>query len=377
VVLLGPSWLPAAILLGGLALAVSQNVWMRPLGLVDTRWVVASLTGVCFLALLTPNAWFAAFLLVSALSVPVSIAALRTYRLKEVGAPTYGVIALLQLGVWLVAISLLTQSIRGWVEPFLALLIAAAVYVNVHGFLQVYFGIGVARRIAYGPSLEILNEPQGCLHTVWRPACLNAMLLPVTLALALHRSPAVSACSLAAALTMCWHLYVTKTTTALLGMIAGVGALLFALHVHPLVFTVAFPLALVAYPSLRGGIVKDARWEIWALLWSRVKADRFIGRGMGAWAGAEVRGTVESERVWLWAHSEWLEALYDCGPLPVLIALGFLADATWTVWQGVSTMQAGVFGSLIALAVVSAGYMPFRTWPLNVVGIGVLAAWLA
>jgi len=374
--LLGPSWLPAAILLFGLALTVTTQIGMWPLGFVETRWVVASLSGVCLLSLLAPNCWFAAFLLTSALSIPVSLAAFPRL-LKEIGAPTYGVIVLVQMAAWIAGLSLVTVSIRGWVEPFLAVLIACAVYTNVLGFLQVHCGIGLAHRIAYGPIGEPITEAVGVLHTVWRPACINAMLIPVTLALAINRPIPISVLYVAAALTMFWHLYVTSTTTALLGTVAGVGAWLFASHVHPIVYTVAFPLALVAYPHLRSGTVKDPRWEIWALLWSRVKADRFIGRGIGAWSGAEVRGTVESERVWLWAHSEWLEALYDCGPLPVLIALGFLCDATWTVWQGVSTLQAGVFGSLIALAVVSAGYMPFRTWPLNLVGVGLLAAWLA
>ena len=375
--LLGPSWLPAAILVFGLALTVTTQIGMWPLGFVETRWVVASLSGICLLSLLAPNGWFAAFLLTSALSIPVSLAALQSRKLKEIGAPTYGVIVLLQMGVWIAGLSLVTVSIRGWVEPFLAVLIACAVYTNVLGFLQVHCGIGLAHRVAYGPIGEPITEPVGVLHTVWRPACINAMLIPVTCALALHRHPAITGLYLIAILTMVWQVSECRTTTALLGTVAGVGAWLFASHVHPLVYTVFFPLALVAYPSLRSGIVKDPRWEIWSLLWSRVQADHFIGRGMGAWSGAEVRGTVESERVWLWAHSEWLEALYDCGPLPVLIALGFLADATWTVWQGVSTLQAGVFGGLIALAVVSAGYMPFRTWPLNLVGIGVLAAWLA
>jgi hypothetical protein len=376
-VLLGPSWLPAVILLFGLALSVTQQVWLRPLGLVDTRWVLASLIGVTFLSLLAPTVWFAAFLLTSALSVPVSLVAFNRRWVKEIGTPVYGVIALLQLAVWLVVLSLITRSIQGWVEPFLALLILAAVYTNVLGALQIYCGIGVAFRIDYGPIGEPVNEPLGCLHTVWRPACINAMLLPVALALALHRPPVVSGLYLLAAVTMLWHLYVTSTTTAVLGTITGAVATALALHVPVLPVLVLSPLCLVAYPSIRKGIVQDPRWEIWSLLWSRVKADRFLGRGMGAWAGASVRGTVESERVWLWAHSEWLESLYDCGPLPVLIALGFLAEATWTAWQGVSALQAGVFGGLIALAVVSAGYMPFRTWPLNCVGIGLLAAWLA
>jgi hypothetical protein len=361
----------------GLVLSVTQQVWLKPLGLVDTRWVVASLCGVCFLSLLAPNVWFAAFLLASALSVPLSLVAFHKRILKEVGAPTYGVIALLQVGVWIAATTLVSHAIQGWVEPFLAVLIACAVYTNVLGFLQVYCGIGRAKRIAYGPIGEPLNEPLGCLHTVWRPACLNAMLIPVALALAIDRPIPISSLYVAAAITMFWHLYATNTTTALIATVAGLGACILSLHYY-LILPVFSPLALVAYPSIRSGMTKDPRWEVWSILWSRVKADHFIGRGMGAWAGADVRGTVESERIWLWAHSEWLEALYDCGPVPVLIALGFVCDATWkAVVGGVSTLQAGVFGGLIALAVVSAGYMPFRTWPLNLVGIGLLAAWLA
>ena len=76
----GPTWMPAALCVFALALTVCFQLWMRPFNLPESRWIFAGLFGGLFASLVAPNPWISAYLLTSALSIPVSVSAFRRKR---------------------------------------------------------------------------------------------------------------------------------------------------------------------------------------------------------------------------------------------------------------------------------------------------------
>ncbi len=375
---LGPAWLPVALVLYAAGASVAWHVLVRLLRPADARWVVAACLGASAAALLAPSPWIAGVLLGCAASLPVSLLTFR-HRSTVLGHPLAGAAILTMCAVWVAALGLLTASLRatGTAGLLLAGLLGCAAYTTAIGAVQVARGLAstVWTDAGYGAVGAPVRVPTGFLHNTWKPAALNALLLPVALGLAWPLSWATPLLLLLAA-GMVWQLWAAEGDACLLAAAAGLAGLLLAAGLV-LPVLLAAPLGLIAYPGLRARLRANARWGAWRIACQRWRDSGYLGAGLGAWAGLGVQTPEEPGRRWHSAHNDWLETLVDCGPLPVLCALGYLGAAIVRASAGVRPLEAGLFGSLVALAVLSLGYMPWRTWPVNLFALGIVACWEA
>lgn len=379
--LLGPAWLPVAIALYGLALCILQHCVLRRVPSTDdSRWTVAGILGACFGALLAPDPWIGALLLTLALSVPLSLLRFPTHT-TILAFPVDGATILLMASAWVVALGLLTAALRqsGSVTLFLVGLLALCAYTIVVGVLQVYRGltcIVVTDALFYNQPIGTpVRVPTAFLHNSWKATALHALALPVACALSWPlgwQTPPL----VLLIVGMLWHLWKAEGETCLAA--AGVGLLAFGWASGlALPVLVVAPLSLVAYPGFRARVLSNPRWGAWRRGLDYWKRSGWLGAGVGAWPALHIMTPEEPGRVWKQAHNEYLETLVDAGPVPVLCTVGYLGTALWRAWGGLPPIEAGLFGSLIGLAVLSVGYMPWRSWPINLYALGLLACWEA
>lgn len=374
-----PTWLPVALFLVAAGLSLICYNQISLLRLPESRWTIAAILGSTFAALMAPSPWIAAFLLSLALSIPVSLFLLTSRRITDAGYPVAGAAGLLAVAVWVVALGMVSQSIRdlGAVVLVAVALVSLATFNNLFGLVQVLRGIPYVRwNEAYcgGQVGQVVRAPTALLHNSWKPAAINAVVLPLAIGLSLQGG-LWWLVALPVAL-MLWQMREAQGVTCPAGAAVGALAVLIVSGLA-LPALVLMPLGLVAYPAARRKVREDPRWEAWAILWRRIRACRGLGYGFGAWAALAPETPKEKGRRWYVAHNDWLETLHDCGPLPVLFAAGYLVSASIQVFGGAPPVTAGLYGSLIALAVVSCGYMPWRAWPVNLFGIGIVACWQA
>ncbi len=374
-----PAWILVAFVLSVATISVAWHVASRLLQPHDVRWVLAASCGACVAGLLAPSPWIAGVLLSLALSIPVSLLAFQHHRSTLLGFPPTGATILAACAVWVVALGLLTAALRetGAVRPFVVGLLILAAYNTLVGWIQVRRGIHsvVWHDAAFGEPRSVVRAPIAFLHSTWKPAAINALLLPAAIGLAWPLSWWTPLCACLAA-GMVWQLHAAEGDTCLVSAGVGVAAALLGLGlVLPVV--IGAPLGIIAYPTLRARLRSNPRWEAWGRALDVWRKTSWLGAGLGAWQGLHVQTSSEPGRKWHTVHNDWLETLVECGPLPVLCAMGYLGTAVVRVAGGVSPLEAGLFGSLVALAVLSAGYMPWRTWPVNLFALGILASWEA
>jgi hypothetical protein len=377
--LLAPAWSLVAFLSVGALACVLWSLQLRFCTYHQSRGIVAAILGASVCATLAPSPWIGAFLLTVALALPISLLSLERKWTIALADPVQASGQLVMLSTWIVVLGVLTASM--WlttVWPLLGVLLVLSAYNNSVGMLQVYRGIKrwVWKDAAFGPIGEVVRRPTAFLHNEWKVAAINTILLPVGVSLFWTGNPWLTVAGAIWVALAGWHLIKADSLTCTASAVAGclvVGTTAgFAL---PSILMGS--LSLAVYPFARRHLVNDPRWEAWEVASRMIRRNHGLGIGLGGWLGMRVQTPKEGERIWMWLHNDWLETLLECGPLPVLCALGYLGTAAIRVAGGVSPLEAGLFGSLVALAVLSLGYMPWRTWPVNLFALGIVACWEA
>jgi hypothetical protein len=373
-----PVWLILGVFAAGIVGSTVADLHLRFCSYPQSLWVVASIFGALLASAVAPSPWMTAFVACVALSNLLSLWLF--YRRVTVGLalPVMAAACLSNLAIWVAGLGILTSALRSTgIDALVAVMLGAAAYTTLVGFLQVVRGLKSIVYIdaAFGEIGTVSRVPTGHLHNVWKLSAINASLIPIGIGLALSGRWEALPCLLFVA-AAAWQLWHVGSLTCVAGALAG-GLVTLATSSHLITGIVACPLILVVYPFAKRNLVDDPRWEAWTIAWRLSRRNHFLGIGLSGWNGAQVQTKKEGERIWAFLHNDWLEMLFDCGPLPVLCALGYLGTAVARVWGGVSPLEAGLFGSLVSLAVISLGYMPWRTWPVNLFAFGILACWEA
>lgn len=163
------------------------------------------------------------------------------------------------------------------------------------------------------------------------------------------------------------------------GMIAwllGMAVLLFAMRGCPnyrpkamlllAMWGVAF---LLMYAQTRYNLVQaasqdesvTARWYLWQSTWLMIKANSWLGAGLGTWSlhYPVFRDQREWDTTGYYAHNDYLQLLAEGGPITLLILLALLALAAHLLWRLVRVRQgseahAEAIGLLVGVLAVSA-----------------------
>lgn len=370
-----PGWAILGLFGLGVAASVCRSLQLPLCSYHQSRWILTATVGTLLAACIAPSWWISLFLVALALSQIGTIYAFRWRWIFAIEDPLECAGTLGMVALWAAGLAVLVAALRQTgPAPMLAMLLAAAGWTSLAGVGQVL--VGRPRMLWTDQNFGIVNtpirEPMGWLQNVWKASALNAMAFPVGLALLL-----AGWWPLALLLGLIgWQLVYGRSLTCLAAAAVGSAAVA-AWSVHPIAVVIGCTGSLTAYPWVRSQIRGDPRWEAWEAGWRLIRRNRGIGMGLCAWAGLKVELHREQNRVWLHLHNDWLELLLEGGVLTLLPAVALAVSILASAHAGMPPMRLGVYGSLVSLLVLSLGYMPFRTWPLNLMGIGLLAAWLA
>ncbi|MBD3813159.1 MAG: O-antigen ligase family protein [Betaproteobacteria bacterium] len=156
----------------------------------------------------------------------------------------------------------------------------------------------------------------------------------------------------------------------------GMAALLFAMRGRPNyrlkmilllgIWGVAFLVmySLIKYSLVQVASMQDesvsARWFLWKSTWLMIRANSWLGTGLGTWSlhYPAFRDAREWGTTGYYAHNDYLQLLAEGGPVTLLILLALLALAAHLLWRLVraqdtraeSTEAAGLLIGVLAVA---------------------------
>lgn len=103
-----------------------------------------------------------------------------------------------------------------------------------------------------------------------------------------------------------------------------------------------------------------SRHEALCQTWGAIRKSHYFGAGLGSWINVLVRQLPEGRqyRFWTAAHNDWLQSWAELGPVPVLLALGYLGTLLW--WPPAEPAMRYAASLVIFTAIYAAVYYPIR-----------------
>lgn len=181
-------------------------------------------------------------------------------------------------------------------------------------------------------------------------------------------------------------LYYADNSTALVCLVTAFSFLIYRRYglrwfVWFLVLTLSVGAWYVICHDMPGGSF-GYRLTVWQMGIQKVlRSSLYLGLGIGSWFtwGPQTKQmTTDEPLIWLWAHNEYLQVLFELGLAGFILLIIYLKNRVLDFKKAVSSLELDcLFATFVSLALVSILHFPFHLGRFSVLAVFVLACYHA